>query len=82
LKRVIVYYKEEWYYINGENITVQKVVEAIGFKRFVVSWAERGERYEVRDELVINAPQNTIRIFSNSNNYLDYSEYDDIDLEL
>ena len=82
MKRVIVYYKEEWYYINGENITVQKVVEAIGFKRFVVSWAERGERYEVRDELVINAPQNTIRIFSNSNNYLDYSEYDDIDLEL
>jgi hypothetical protein len=82
LKRVIVYYKEEWYYINGENITVQKVVETIGFKRFVVSWAERGERYEVRDELVINAPQNTIRIFSNSNNYLDYSEYDDIDLEL
>lgn len=82
LKRVIIYYKDDWYYINGENITVQKVVEAIGFKRFIVSWAERGERYEVRDELVINAPLNTIRIFSNSKNYLDYSEYDDIELEL
>ena len=82
LKRVIVYCKEEWYYINGENITVQKVVEALGYKRFVVSWAERGERYEVRNKLVIHAPLNTIRIFSNSNNYLDYSEYDDIDLEL
>ena len=82
LKRVIVSIKNEWYYIDGENLTIQKVVEALGYKRFVVSWAEKGERYEVRDELVINAPQNTIRIFSNSNNYLDYSEYDDIDLEL
>jgi len=82
LKRVIVYYKDDWYYINGENITVKKLVEALGFKRFIVSWAERGERYEVRDELVIKAPPNTIRIFSNPKDYSDYSEYDDLELEI
>jgi hypothetical protein len=81
LKRVIVYSNNEWYYIDGENLTVQKVVEALGYKRFVVSWAERGERYEVRDELVINAPQHTIRVFSNINKYVEYSEYDDLELE-
>ena len=81
LKRVIVYYKEDWYYVDGENLTVQKVVEALGYKRFVVSWAERGERYEVRDSLVLHAPQHTIRVFSNPNHYIDYSEYDDLELE-
>ena len=79
LKRVIVYYKEDWYYVDGDNLTVQKVVEALGYKRFVVSWAERGERYEVRDSLVLHSPQCTIRIFSNPNHYLDYSEYDDLE---
>jgi len=81
LKRVIVYSKNEWYYVDGENLTVQKVVEALGYKRFVVSWAERGERYEVRDALVINAPQHTIRVFSDINKYVEYSEYDDLELE-
>jgi len=79
LKRVIVYQKDDWYYVNGDNLTVQKVVEALGYKRFVVSWAERGERYEIRDELVIHAPQCSIRVFSNPNHYLDYSEYDDLE---
>jgi len=75
LKRIIVCYKKELYYIDGENLTIRKVVKAIGFTRFIVSWAERGERYKVQDELVIHAPQNTIRIFSNPKDYLDYSEY-------
>ena len=78
-KRIIVYQKEDWYYVDGENLTVQKVVEALGYKRFVVSWTERGERYEVRDELIIHAPQHTIRVFSNLNRYLDYSEYDELE---
>ena len=81
LKRIIVYQKEDWYYVDGDNLTVQKVVEALGYKRFVVSWAERGERYEVRDKLVLDSPQCSIRIFSNPNQYLDYSEYDDLELE-
>jgi hypothetical protein len=79
LKRVIVYHKDEWYHVDGENLTIRKILEALGYKRYVVSWAERGERYDVHDELVVNAPSNTIRIFSNPQNYLDYSEYDDLE---
>ena len=81
LKRVILHYKDDWYYIDGNNITVRQVVEAIGYKRSIVTWAERGERYDVLDSLVVTAPQNTIRVFSNPVKYLDYSEYDDIELE-
>lgn len=81
LRRVIVYYKDDWYYIDGKNLTIRKVVEAIGYKRFIVSWTSHGERYDVHDELVIKAPQNTIHIFSNPNDYLEYSEYDDLDFE-
>ena len=85
LKRVIVSMQNDWYYVDGENLgenlTIRKVIEALGHKRCIVSWASHGERYDVLDQLVINAPQNTIRIFSNPVRYLEYSEYDDIDLE-
>ena len=81
-KRVIVYNNNDWYYINGDNLTIRRVVESLGYKRYIVSWVERGEKYDVHDMLVVNAPQNTIRIFSNPNNYLEYSEYEDIELEL
>lgn len=80
LKRVIVNFNNDWYYINGDNITIRQVVEAIGYKRFVVSWTERGEKYDVRDQLVIHAPQHTIRIFTKPNDYLEYPEYDDLEL--
>lgn len=81
LNRVVVSIKNEWYYVDGENLTIRKVIEALGYKRCIVTWASHGERYDVLDELVINAPQNTIRIFSNPVRYLEYSEYDDIYLE-
>lgn len=83
LNRVIIYIKDkDWYYVNGDNITVRKVVQALGYsQRPIVTWAKHGERYDVLDQLVINAPQNTIRIFTNPNKYLEYSEYDELDLE-
>ena len=81
LKNIIVHYKDDWYYAEGNNLTIRQVVEAIGYKRVVVTWAKNGERYDILDELVIKAPQNTIRIFSNPVRYLEYSEYDDIELE-
>ena len=70
-------FKDRWYYVNGENVTIRDVLEAIGYTKYVVTWASRGEKYDIHDELVINAPQNTIRVFSNPENYFKYNEYDE-----
>lgn len=80
LNRIIVFIKDDWYYVDGKNITVRNIVESLGYKRCIVTWASYGERYDVLDKLVLKAPQNTIRIFSNPTYYLDYSEYDDLEL--
>lgn len=80
-KNVIIHYKDDWYYINDKNITVRDIVTALGYKRPIVTWVAKGERYEVLDELIMTAHQNTIRIFTNPKEYLEYSEYDDFELE-
>lgn len=79
-KRIIVHYKDEWYYIDGNNLTIRTIIYTLGYKRPIVTWTERGERYDVLDELVTEAPKNTIHIFTNPNDYLDYSEYDNVEL--
>lgn len=81
MKRIIVNYKDNWYYIDGKNLTIRTIIYALGYKRAIVTWAERGERYEVLDTLVLEAPQNRIHIFTNPNDYLEYSEYDDFEFE-
>ena len=75
-KRAMVF-KDHWYYVNGENVTIRDVLEAIGYTKYVVTWTSRGEKYDIHDEIVINAPQNTIRVFSNPENYFKYNEYDE-----
>jgi len=75
---VIVFIKNKWYCVNGENITIRRVLESIGYKKYVVTWVRCGEKYDIHDELVINAPTNTIRIFSNPDKYLKFDEYDDL----
>jgi len=79
LKRIIVQFKDESYYIDGNNLTVRQVVNALNYKRPIVSWTQQGEKFDVLDELVVNAPLHTIHVFTNPKNYLDYSEYDDIE---
>jgi SHS2 domain-containing protein len=78
LKRVMVFLKKKWYYVNGENITIRNVLEALGYKKYVVTWVMRGEKYDVHDQLVTNAPAHTIRVFSNPKKYLNYDEYDSL----
>lgn len=73
---VIVFIQKKWHYVHGENITIRRVIESLGYKKYVVTWASHGEKYDVHDELVINAPQNTIRVFSDPAKYLDYDEYE------
>ena len=78
LNRVVVFIKKKWYFVNGENLTIRRVLEAIGYKKYVVTWVSRGEKCDIHDELVVNAPTNTIRVFSNPDKYLKYDEYDDL----
>lgn len=78
LNRVVVFIKKKWYFVNGENLTIRRVLEAIGYKKYVVTWVSRGEKYDIHDELVVNAPTNTIRVFSNPDKYLKYDEYDNL----
>ena len=76
LDSVIVFIKKQWYYVNGENITIRRVLEALGYKKYVVTWVSRGEKYDIHDQLVINAPANTIRVFSDPAKYSKYDEYE------
>jgi len=75
--RVLVFTKNKWHYVNGENITIRNVLEAIGHTKYVVTWVKRGEKYDIHDQLVINVPENTIRVFSNPEMYSKYDEYDE-----
>ena len=74
--RVLVFIQKRWHSVNGENITIRRVLEALGYKKYVVTWVSRGEKYDIHDQLVINAPANTIRVFSDPAKYAKYDEYE------